>query len=128
MRENLYLIMKEFPQSFSIDFKNHKILYIYYLFLHFVCLSWTDIGMVEPPVILRLAVTAGVFLPLVKYFWMAPAVVILFAGLRFNSVAPFGYVPTSWSIYEYMILLLAVLHVVLYKNRKIFHLKPLLQY
>lgn len=91
------------------------------MFLHFVCLSWTNTGMVEPPTFFRLAVTVGAFLPLVKYFWMAPAVVILFAGLRFNSVAPFGYVPTAWNIYEYMILLVAVLHVALYKNRKIFH-------
>jgi hypothetical protein len=75
--------------------------------------------MVQPPTILRLAVTAGLFLPLIKNFWMAPAVIILFAGLRFNSIAPFGYVPQSWDIYEYLILIIAVLHVFIYKNKRI---------
>ena len=107
-------------QSFSIDFKQHKYLYIYYLLLHFICLSWTNTGMVQPPMILRLAITAGVFLPLIKYFWMAPAVIILFVGLRFNSVAPFGYIPTEWNIYEYLILFVAIIHAASYKNKRIF--------
>ena len=107
-------------QSFSIDFKRNRFIYLYYLLLHIICLSWTNTAMVHPPMVLRLAITAGVFLPLIKYFWMAPAVIILFVGLRFNSVAPFGYIPQSWDIYEYIILLIAVLHAVIYKNKKIF--------
>lgn len=107
-------------QFFFIEFKQNKLIYLYYLLLHFVCLSWTNIAGVEPSLLARLAITAGVFLPLIKYFWMAPAVIILFAGLRFNSVAPFGYVPSSWYIYEYLILFVATLHATLYKNHKIF--------
>lgn len=112
--------MKSQSQSFSIDLKDNKYIYIWYLLLHFVCLSWTNIGLVEPPAVLRFIVTLGVFLPLVKYFWMAPAIFILFVGLRFNSVAPFGYIPQSWSVYEYLILFVAILHVAIFKNEKIF--------
>lgn len=107
-------------QDFSIDFKRYKLIYLYYFLLHLVCLSWTNIAEIEPPLLARLVITAGVFIPLIKHFWMAPAVIILFAGLRFNSVAPFGYVPTSWHIYECLILFIATVHVSIYKNNKIF--------
>lgn len=105
-------------QTFTLDIKRNKYIYLYYLFLHLVCLSWTNTGMVAPSSVLRLAVTFAVFAPLVKYIWMAPAVIILFVGLRFNSVAPFGYIPQSWAIYEYAILVIAALHNVIYRHHK----------
>jgi len=106
---------------YSLDIKHNKWIYLYYLLLHFVCLSWTNIDLVAPSAMLRILVTGAVFLPLIKYFWMAPAVIILFVGLRFNSVAPFGYIPQSWDIYGIMILFVAVLHSFLYKNKSLLH-------
>ena len=107
-------------QTFTLDIKRNKYLYLYYLFLHLVCLSWTNTGLVAPPSVLRLAVTFAVFVPLVKYFWMAPAVIILFVGLRFNSVAPFGYIPQSWNIYCWLTLIIALFHSILYKKKSLF--------
>ncbi|MBO5847940.1 MAG: O-antigen ligase family protein [Bacteroidales bacterium] len=48
---------------------------------------------------------------------MAPAVIILFVGLRFNSVAPFGYIPQTWNIYCWLIIIISILHNYIYKNR-----------
>lgn len=76
--------------------------------------------MVHPPTIMRLSITMAVFFPLIKYFWLSPAVIILFVGLRFNSVAPFGYIPQTWLIYEWTIILIAIIHSVLYKKNYIF--------
>lgn len=105
--------------QFYIGFSNNKKLYIYYLILHLICLSWTNLDMVAPPSISRLVVTAAVFMPLIKYFWLAPSVIILFAGLRFNSVAPFGYIPQTWLIYEGIIITVAILHCIFFKNKKL---------
>lgn len=102
-----------------LNFKKYKWLYLYYLILHFICLSWTETSMVQPSVVLRLTITAAVFIPLIRFFWMAPAVITLFVGLRFNSVAPFGYIPQSWMIYEYLIFVIAILHSILYKNKRL---------
>lgn len=107
-------------QTFTLDIKRNKYIYLYYLFLHLVCLSWTNTAMVAPSLALRLAVTIAVFVPLVKYFWMTPAVIILFVGLRFNSVAPFGYIPQSWNNYCLMILIIALFHSILYKQKSLF--------
>lgn len=104
-------------QSFSLDIKHNKYIYLYYLFLHIVCLSWTNTEMVAPSSVLRLAVTFAVFVPLVKYIWMAPAVIILFVGLRFNSVAPFGYIPQSWRIFEIIIIVVSLANRLLYHNK-----------
>lgn len=107
-------------QSFTLDIKRNKYIYIYYLLLYIVCLSWTNTGMVAPPSALRLLVTLAVFVPLVKYIWMAPVVMILFVGLRSNSVAPFGYIPRSWYIYEIIIILVTLVNRLLYKNKQLF--------
>lgn len=106
----------QYMQEFTLDIERNKYIYLYYLLLHLVCLSWTNIGMVAPSSVLRMVVTFAVFIPLVKYIWMAPAVIILFVGLRFNSVAPFGYIPQSWEIYEYIIIVIALFHVLIYRE------------
>lgn len=108
--------------QFYIDYNNNKTLYIYYLILHFICLSWINIDLVAPSNILRVIVTAAVFVPLIKNFWLAPSVFILFVGLRFNSVSPFGYIPQSWFIYECIIIFIAILHCILYKNKSLLSL------
>lgn len=105
-------------QTFTLDIKRNKYIYLYYLLLYVVCLSWTNTGMVAPSSVLRLVVTLAIFVPLIKNFWMAPAVIILFVGLRFNSVAPFGYIPQSWEIYEYAILVIAILHVAIFRRHR----------
>lgn len=119
MQQSKMIRINSQHNSFSIDFNNNKFIYIYYLLLHLICLSWTNTGLVQPPMIFRLVVTIGVFLPLVKYFWMAPAVFFLFVGYRYNSIAPFGYLPQSWSEYAYIILVVAVLHSAIYTNKKV---------
>lgn len=103
-------------QTFTLDFKRNKYIYLYYLFLHLVCLSWTNIGMVAPSSLLRIVVTFAVFAPLAKYIWMAPAVIILFVGLRFNSVAPFGYIPQSWQIFEFIIIIVWLINRIFFKK------------
>ena len=102
---------------FYINTHKYKWIYIYYLVLHLICLSWTNTGLVAPNTILRLGVTIAIFVPLIKYFWMAPAVIILFVGLRFNSVAPFGYIPQTWNIYCWLIIIISILHNYIYENR-----------
>lgn len=105
---------------FYINFKQHKWIYLYYLVLHFICLSWTNTAMVAPPIVMRLGITMAVFLPLIKCFWLSPAVIILFVGLRLNSVAPFGYIPQTWLIYELCIIIIAIVHSLLYKKKYLF--------
>ncbi len=107
-------------EIFTINYKQHKWLYLYYLILHFICLSWTNTAMVAPPTVMRLGITMAVFFPLIKYFWLSPAVIILFVGLRFNSVAPFGYIPQTWLIYELCIIIIAIVHSLLYKKKYLF--------
>lgn len=107
-------------EIFTIHYKQHKWLYLYYLILHFICLSWTNTAMVAPPTVMRLGITMAVFFPLIKYFWLSPAVIILFVGLRFNSVAPFGYIPQTWLIYELCIIIIAIVHSLLYKKKYLF--------
>lgn len=103
--------------SLNIDSKQYKWIYLYYIILHVICLSWTNTAMVQPAMPLRLGITAAIFIPLIKYFWLSPAVIILFVGLRFNSVSPFGYVPQTWNIYIWIVLIIAMLHSLLYKNK-----------
>lgn len=105
--------------SFCIEYKSNKYIYIYYLLLHVICLSWTNTAEVAPTTMFRLAITFSVFIPLVKYFWIAPAVIILFVGLRFNSVSPFGYIPQTWEIYEGLIIIIAIIHSLLYKEKSL---------
>lgn len=106
--------------DFAIDYKNNRILYFYYLFLHILCLSWTNLQLVAPPLPLRLLVTSAIFIPLIKYFWLSPAVIILFVGIRFNSVAPFGYIPQSWDSYFGLFIIIGLLHNIIYRD-KLFH-------
>lgn len=108
-----------------LDVKNNKWIYLYYLLLHIICLSWTNTAMVSPPTVLRLAVTFAVFAPLIRYFWLAPAVIILFVGLRFNSVAPFGYIPQSWDFFEGLILIIGIISAFVYENKRIFKFSDL---
>lgn len=105
---------------FTINYKKNKWIYIYYIILHFICLSWTNTEMVAPPTVMRLGITMAVFFPLIKYFWLSPAVIILFVSLRFNSVAPFGYIPQTWLIYELCIIIIAIVHSLLYKKKYLF--------
>ena len=104
-------------EHFSLDIKKNKWIYIYYLILHLICLSWTNIEMVAPSTVLRMGVTFAVFFPLIKYIWMAPAVVILFVGLRLNSIAPYGYIPQTWSIFEIIIIIVWILNNILYRKK-----------
>lgn len=113
-------------EHFYINTKKYKWIYIYYLVLHFICLSWTNTGLVAPNIILRLGVTIAIFVPLIKYFWMAPSVIVLFVGLRFNSIAPFGYIPQTWSAYCWLIIIIYILHNYVYKNKVKFSFKQLL--
>ena len=103
--------------TFDIDFKENKRLYLYYLVLHLICMSWTNISMVEPHIVLRFLITACVFLPLIKYFWLTPAVITLFVGIRFNSVAPFGYIPQSWTTFCYLVVAISLLNQIIYKKK-----------
>ena len=112
-------------KAFSIDIKQNKWLYLYYLILYAICLSWTDTNLVAPPTILRIVITILVFAPLIKFIWMTPVVVILFLGLRFNSVAPFGYIPQSWDFFEGLILIIGIISAFVYENKRIFKFSDL---
>lgn len=98
-------------KNFSISHKEHRYIFIYYLMLILVCVSWVNTNMVAPNVILRLVVTSLIIIPLIKYIWLLPSVIFLFAAIRFNSVSPFGYLPQNWGFYFITILIIALINV-----------------
>lgn len=97
--------------EFFISFREYKYIYIYYLFLFFICASWTETNMVAPSIVLRTIVTGLVFLPLFKYVWLLPTILVLFVGLRFNSIAPYGYIPQTWSFYLLISIVLCLFNI-----------------
>ena len=97
--------------DFSILFKKHRYVYIYYIFMFLICLSWTNTSLVAPPTFLRIIITCLIFFPLLKYVWLLPTVLVLFVGLRFNSVAPYGYIPQTWSFYLIISIVLCIFNV-----------------
>ncbi|MCK5136216.1 MAG: O-antigen ligase family protein [Bacteroidales bacterium] len=81
---------------------------IYYLALLMIALSWTNRNLVEPNIVFRLAFITCFVLPLLKYPYIAPALITIFATIRLFSVAPFGYLPSQSSFY---LLLVAALYI-----------------
>lgn len=102
--------------SLYIAFDKYKYLYLYYIILFFICISWTKTALIPPPFYLRIIVSAAVFLPLIKYIWLLPSIIILFIGIRFNSIAPFGYIPQDWRLYSYIVLIISIIHTLIYKQ------------
>ena len=102
--------------TLDIAFKKYKYLYLYYIILLIICVSWTNTDMIAPPMFLRILVTGAIFIPLIKYIWLLPSIIILFVSIRFNSIAPFGYIPQDWSTYSYITILILIIHYSLYKK------------
>lgn len=97
--------------GFLVLFSKHKYIYVYYIFMFLICLSWTNTSLVAPPIFLRIIITCLIFFPLLKYIWLLPTVLVLFVGLRFNSVAPYGYIPQTWSFYLIVSIILCIFNV-----------------
>ena len=106
--------------TLDIAFKKYKYLYLYYIILLIICVSWTNTDMIAPPMFLRILVTGAIFIPLIKYIWLLPSIIILFVSIRFNSIAPFGYIPQDWRTYSYITILILIIHYSLYKKGGVF--------
>jgi O-antigen ligase len=78
----------------------------YYFVLLLIALSWTDKSTLLPPMPQRILFTAFFALPLLKYRYIAPAVITTFATIRWFSVSPAGYLPSTPLFYGIIVLLI----------------------
>ena len=78
----------------------------YYLVLLLIALSWTEKSRLLPPMPQRILFTAFFALPLLKYRYIAPAVITTFATIRWFSVSPAGYLPSTPLFYGIIVLLI----------------------
>jgi len=79
---------------------------LYYLVLLIIALSWTNMDLVEPNVLLRYFFLLAFVLPFIKYPNIAPAIITLFVTIRLFSIAPFGYLPSQVNLYLYFAVVL----------------------
>lgn len=101
--------------GFSLNIKSHLSIYLYYLVLLIVLISWTNVTREAPPIVARVIYTVLFFIPFIKNNWLMPFAVTLFWSIRTQSVAPFGYLPTE--SYLYLFGVLGVLIVRAFRNQ-----------
>ena len=78
----------------------------YYFVLLLIAMSWTERALIEPSTGFRLLFVVLFSLPLLKYRYLAPAVLAVFTTIRLFSVSPYGYLPSDPKFYFYLALLL----------------------
>lgn len=84
--------------------KSNIVIISYYIILLLIAMSWTNRNLVTPHIVLRITFTLCFILPLFKYSYLAPALITIFATVRWFSIAPFGYLPSQPKLYLYMVL------------------------
>ncbi len=96
----------------TISNKNKKALFIYYALLLIIMSSWVDIFS-SPPMILRMGLFVGIFLPLLFNVWLSPIVLSLFLIV---SDCSFAEAVLPKGTYLYILALLSLLFLRKYKN------------
>jgi hypothetical protein len=87
--------------------KNYNLtVWLYYLILLLISLSWTNKNLVEPNPILRYAFLLAFIVPFIKFPRLAPIMLTIFVSIRLFSIAPFGYLPSQTNLYFFLIIAL----------------------